>query len=536
MNTDLFFNPVPVAGTPTAEGEEADKPQQSLEEEVNQVVGQLGKLWGGFRKQSASAFDLAKKDLTSVVGQARTELSKLGQEASQRISVELNRPPTVTSPKPSSEEGDATVVPDVAEGAAADAVPAAGASASVESAAAPAEGEASTSPAGASTSSFFDRLQSSLPPNITRAIPPSTSASLAALRQDLAAQFNHFQTTFSADLTSMEGIAQEYSRKGEQLLKDAGVKGEALFKETAEFIKEAVKNVPNDSTSTEGMIWDGSDLWALPGLSASMAGADRSQSTSAQAGPSTSRSSGDLRVPTTRAEVLLAQLRRTPGVLRVDPSAEPRSAPEWESWSAEQWGEEWQKKTEGQDTGELKDTKDALVPGELDEETFWKRYFFRVYQIERDEERRKALLSGMVVCAAVRSTLTTLADAATTTQKEEDFSWDDDEETAPAAATATTAETAGASTTTLTLPDSTVTPRASSSFESTPAPALGTPAGTGVIALSSGAPSPRQSSDDSFDVVGTDSAAGTDAGGSAKVKEGKSAKEDKDDSEDSDWE
>ncbi|KZO98770.1 hypothetical protein CALVIDRAFT_596394 [Calocera viscosa TUFC12733] len=519
MNTDLFFNPVPVTNTPPAESEEADQPQQSFEEEVNQVVGQLGKLWGGFRKQSASALEYAKKDWPSVVEQARSELSKLGQEASQRLSQELSRPPTVTTPQsPSAEGSEVAAVPEGAEDAAADAVPVAGASASVEAGAAPAEGEASTSRPRASTSSFFDRLQSSLPPNIARAIPPSTSASLASLRQDLTNQFNHFQTTFSADLNSMESIVQEYSRKGEQLLKDAGVKGEALFKETAEFLKEAVKNVPNDQGSTEGMIWDGTDLWGLPGLSASMASDSdrRDTTTSVQAGPSTGRSSGDLRVPTTRAEVLLAQLRRTPGVLRVDPGAEPRSAPEWETWSKEQWGEGWEKKTEGQETGELKETKEALVPGELEEETFWKRYFFRVYQIERDEERRKALLN----------------DAATTTQKEEDFSWDDDEEPSAGAGPTTTSEAAGASTTTLTLPDHTVTPRPSSSFEPVPAPALGTPAGTGVVALSSGAPSPRQSSDDSFDVVGTDSAAGTDAGG--KVKDGK--KEDKDDSEDSDWE
>lgn len=32
-----------------------NQPQQSLNEEVNQVIGQLGRFWGGFRKQASFA-------------------------------------------------------------------------------------------------------------------------------------------------------------------------------------------------------------------------------------------------------------------------------------------------------------------------------------------------------------------------------------------------------------------------------------------------------------------------------------------------
>ena len=34
------------------------------------------------------------------------------------------------------------------------------------------------------------------------------------------------------------------------------------------------------------------------------------------------------------------------------------------------------------------------VPSVIDEPTFWTRYFFRVYQIDKEEERRKELLEG----------------------------------------------------------------------------------------------------------------------------------------------
>jgi len=61
------------------------------------------------------------------------------------------------------------------------------------------------------------------------------------------------------------------------------------------------------------------------------------------------------------------------------------------------------------DAKALIDTRDALVPSELSNGEFWKRYFFRVHQVTVEEVKRKAVL----------------ADAA---QKEELFSWEEDEE------------------------------------------------------------------------------------------------------------
>lgn len=37
-------------------------------------------------------------------------------------------------------------------------------------------------------------------------------------------------------------------------------------------------------------------------------------------------------------------------------------------------------------------SEQLAVPEEVNESTFWTRYFFRVHQVEREEERRKALL------------------------------------------------------------------------------------------------------------------------------------------------
>ena len=67
----------------------------------------------------------------------------------------------------------------------------------------------------------------------------------------------------------------------------------------------------------------------------------------------------------------------------------------------------------------------------MTEEMFWARYFFRVYQIEREAERRRALLQGEFL---VKSKLPSiLIKRLGTSDSEDAFSWeDDDEEPSPA--------------------------------------------------------------------------------------------------------
>lgn len=62
----------------------------------------------------------------------------------------------------------------------------------------------------------------------------------------------------------------------------------------------------------------------------------------------------------------------------------------------------------------------------MTEEVFWTRYFFRVYQIEREAERRKALLQGESFCQV--TSLSTLIDPLGTSDSEDAFSWEDDDE------------------------------------------------------------------------------------------------------------
>ena len=60
------------------------------------------------------------------------------------------------------------------------------------------------------------------------------------------------------------------------------------------------------------------------------------------------------------------------------------------------------------------------------EEVFWTRYFFRVHQIEREAERRRALLQGKSL--AKSNPCPVLIERLGTSDSEDAFSWEDDDE------------------------------------------------------------------------------------------------------------
>src|SRR6266436_9695750 len=46
-----FLDTYEITGTGTSTPPQPSRPEQSLNEEVSQVIGQLGRFWGGFRRQ-----------------------------------------------------------------------------------------------------------------------------------------------------------------------------------------------------------------------------------------------------------------------------------------------------------------------------------------------------------------------------------------------------------------------------------------------------------------------------------------------------
>lgn len=358
--------------------------------------------------QSQTVFESARKEVGQVVSQAQKEISKLGTELDTQTASTSTSTPT-------------------AEDASAEA-------ATTEPAAAPSEGSSSSSTEKDSSSpttptsarshgrgtsvsfaaqNLFSRLQSALPSDLAstvqaklpEAIKQGAGAlDLAQLRSTLATEFQRVQGVTRAQ-------AEEYVHKSEELLRDAG-----------EFLKEAVKVVPPEEGGpvVPGVMWDGSDIWMLPEFSAG-GGEETSEKGKGKAGKVSSAEG--LRAVATRAEALLKQLKHDPEVIRVDPEAEERAAQMWNEWKKTEvestekgiHSERWESAVAAAlgdpvDGEALKKTMDTLgasrpdimqlaliswiVPSAMDSDTFWKRYFFRVDQVSKEEQRRKALLQG----------------------------------------------------------------------------------------------------------------------------------------------
>ncbi|KAI0093187.1 hypothetical protein BDY19DRAFT_858421, partial [Irpex rosettiformis] len=397
-----FIDSYDITG-PSATPPPRDGPEPTLNEEVTQVVGQLSRFWGGFRKQSQSVLETARKDLTQVVSQAQKEFTKLTTEPAAQTTEPTN--------EPSEKEGDPTNAAGSSEaGSSTDPT----SSPSAESSQAPTTQPGHTRGVSVSTAAqnLFSKLQASLPADLASTVQAKLPESIkqgagsidfAQLRSTLATEFQRVQ-----DVTKAQ--AEEYAHKSEELLRDAG-----------EFFKEAVKVVPPEggSVAPPGVLWDGTDIWMLPEMNAALSPGD----TKGKGKDKDAHSSAEgLRAVATRAEALLKQLRHDPEVVKADPEADENAAKLWKEWYGKEIepkeggidGAEWQAAVKAAladpvDGTALQKNFDTLVPSVITGETFWTRYFFRVHQVESEEQRRKALLQG-------------------TSESEEDFDWESDED------------------------------------------------------------------------------------------------------------
>ncbi|KAL7411091.1 hypothetical protein BDY24DRAFT_397673 [Mrakia frigida] len=431
-----------------------------LETEVGQVLGSLRSFWGGVQKQVAPALESVRKDLSLAAVQAKQELERLQSQAadarargesadfanlamegsvgmataaSPSDSKDGATPPALTS----EQKGKGKEVPPLAEKlsnqaqtlfhrlqASLPTVPAAAQAPTTTTTTNP-DGTTTTTitPAPPTRSlptlaSFQSTLSSHLSSN------PHLTLDLPALRASLTTNFQKLQTDLH--LADAEKLAEEYLKKSEGVLKEAG-----------RYLQEAVKVVPpidgGETGTTGGVSWDGSDVWTLPSPASKVGGSVIFSQTDAQVAALTGLSTKSVRAK--RKDALLRQLRSDRAVLEVDPAAEEvdedvRSL--WKKWIKEEveaqggiTGDEWTAKTwaelgpGGEGVEELKATRDALVPSKLTKDEFWTRYFFRVHQIETDEQRRKSVLD------------------ASAPAEDDLFSWDD-EEASEAPSTTTT--------------------------------------------------------------------------------------------------
>ncbi|KAG8807361.1 hypothetical protein FRC17_004497, partial [Serendipita sp. 399] len=239
--------------------------------------------------------------------------------------------------------------------------------------------------------------------------------------------------------SAVQQVVQERANEAGSIVKSVG---EEFWRGANEFFREAVKIVPpeeqeHDGASGHGLgigagvgAFDGLDMWAFEDLGGDGDGEDE---TGEKEGKGKGRGSGEDPslggFAVSRTAALLKQLRSDPALLRADPETSHATEGEGEtgkSPSSSSFGwfldelekrggsvgsEGWMAKCEKEEGmfEELQGVKRTLVPTEMDETTFWKRYWFRAWQIKQAEEKRKALLQA-------------------TMNSEEDFTWEDDDE------------------------------------------------------------------------------------------------------------
>ncbi|KAH9485006.1 hypothetical protein JR316_0001910 [Psilocybe cubensis] len=466
-----FLDPLDITRSTTPNPNQPEQP--SLNEEVNQVIGQLGRFWGGFRKQSQTVFEHAKKDFGDVVVQAQKELTKL---------TTTDTPATTIDENTNKEEGTST-----------------GAGTTEASTS---SGEASTSASAAretpssstSSATLFSRIQAALPPNIVQTVQNNIPESLKHASESIDIQ--QMRANILSELQRVQGVtlaqAEEYAHKSETLLREA-------MKEAGEVLREAVKVIPPDQVNGNGsnVLWDGADMWMLP--EPNLVGKEKEGSNT--------KSLETQSAVISRAEALLRRLKQDPTIIRHDPEAEEGVKEQYNLWKEKEVdtldggveGAEWKSKIEtalqdSNDNQSLKQLQETLVPSEMNQTTFWLRFFFRTHQIRSEEEKRKALLQRTI-------------------ENEDDFSWEDEEDEASSPTTSKHTQPSQS-------PSNTVAAKKPMTDGLTPPSTSLDTAGT---------PSPRVSSEGSFDLVSSANISVVD-----DVKP--SMRKETDDDGDSDWE
>ncbi|KAF8967907.1 hypothetical protein BDZ97DRAFT_1801921, partial [Flammula alnicola] len=191
-----------ITRSPTPNPAAAEQP--SLNEEVNQVIGQLGRFWGGFRKQSQTALETARKDFSEVVVQAQKELSKFTAADAPQNERDCND-----------------------------------------------DGSHSSS---SSPQSLFSRLQSALPPNIV-ATHASENIDLQGIRANLLSELQRVQ---GVTLTQ----AEEYAHKSEALLREAVKEAGEVLRDAVKVVPP--EQAETSAAGGSGLVWDGTDMWMFP--------------------------------------------------------------------------------------------------------------------------------------------------------------------------------------------------------------------------------------------------------------------------------
>jgi len=217
----------------------------------------------------------------------------------------------------------------------------------------------------AAASAFFASLAKN--PNVQE-----LSRNLSTLQTGVSRNLHQIQSQLThLDLAEGQKVAEDYLHKGEHWFQD-------FSHEVSKLASDALKVVPPDASSAR-------DVAAAGEHSGSgRTSMDKSGAASAMS----------------RRELVLYKLRTDTALLLADPAASADSRDSFAAFVAAR-GAHADEASQAQVGRELemggdalRATLDALVPAQLDDETFWTRYFWRKETIEAEEERRKKVLQS----------------------------------------------------------------------------------------------------------------------------------------------
>ncbi|KAL1407163.1 hypothetical protein Q8F55_006577 [Vanrija albida] len=467
----------------------------SLEEEVGQVMKGLGSFWGGLKKKSWSTYATLKEDAEKTVAQLQEEAKQLSNSK-----VEIVRKDEAEWEAEQAEEAEKKKIKAEVERAQREAEAAVkdkGKGKEVDAPPSPTRTTAILDRLSTSTTQFQSTFQTTINNTLAAAKANPALADPAALRAKLAENLHlsSARENLTLSFQQAEKFAEEYLKKGGEIVKDVQQKGgeivkdvqtksETWVKDAEQWVEENVKLVaPPDEGQTFVSMggWDGGDFYSF---STSSPTTETAESRTPRASLSSAAIAGS------RKEALLRRLREDKDLLMVDPAGEAETQErrdEFANWIADKWPTA-QKDGREEEEGNVGAIRMALVPETLTDEQFWQRYLFHRDMIEAADTKRKLLLQA--------------------TQEQEatdDFNWDDDDEDDESKASASASGAADKPS----RPDSATptdkgakTPAASTPVakDAPPAPAPAAAAAPATAAKSSAGTSPRDS-EESFDVV-----------------------------------
>ncbi|BGP18747.1 hypothetical protein JCM10213_003054 [Rhodosporidiobolus nylandii] len=526
--------PVPARETsaPKESAQSAAPAAQQLEKEVQNVMSGLGSFWGKVRKQATAAaataeaqYSKAQKDLTpflskaqqqldTLSAQTKAELARLSETPQQQgqggvvigadgVLIVMDEPVRAPAALAAKEDvkgkgvdpAERGAVDEAQQAAAAEQTPAAAASAFLRSL---------SSRASAASAPQLQALQKDL----------------SSLRSGLSTNLEHLQSQLGQlnvgeELQQTGKLAEGYLHKGESWFAEFSA-------EVGKLAKEAVRVVP-----------------PVPGNSSPT---QQTQGRQAGSGVAVTQAVG-------RKVALLYRLRTDPSLLLADPALPPTPSSDakdvreayaafvaslqqstLDGFGTPVWGEKVAAELAEGGEGLAKTLRELTEQGEMSEEAFWTRYFFRKQEIEEEEGRRRRVLQG-----------------AAAEQSDDDFSWDMDDEESSASVSSPPPSTTAAPLSTPAPPaaSSSAAPQPEKEKEISPrASSETTTASYDVVGEKSGNPSEGEASEEEAAPLAKAVKAGEKEiakGGEAPPVAAapapvKKAEEKDEESEDSDWE